>query len=673
MSDASRPAERISGLDGLRGIAVLLVVVYHFAPDLLPGGFIGVDVFFVLSGFLISSLLLKEVDENATLSLRGFWNRRFRRLLPAAVLAVVTVVALSRWYLTEYSRSSLRTHALSTLAYVANWWEIASSNSYEQEFGTPSPLQHFWSLAIEEQFYVFFPLLCIALLAMSRRRNRANPSVTVGWHFATSLLVVSSVGAVLSATTMVWMHRSGVYTSRIYYGTETRVQAILIGVVFACLHFRRQRASGNDATRQERPSTRSVRFVWPWCALIAILAVAFHIRFETAQLYLGGLTGLALVCGLLVSLVVKAPTHAVSRLLSISTLRYVGGISYALYLWHWPVRVFITEAEIGAGGITLFGLRLVLSLTLAVVSTNTIEKWFRTPTRTRASRREEPWKWLPTTAAAMGVVLLCTVGSVEARRSPSLPTDLLEIAEDTRPYRANDQPQRPLRLLYLGDSVLWTLGGGKFFRPQPVDYVSPFDPGEVALWNKSIYSCSLIGTDFVSTGVRRKQPEGECSVAEGWVDAVQVFHPDVVVVSSFFRDGYPHYVADRLLTPKDREVATIIESRLNGLEQEFSRLGARTVLLIQESPGGCPSVSQRVGCENFEALRSVWLNIAKENEKIGVIDLPQLICGDSICPRDESSPLFREDGVHYGPTAAPILAERLQETFLRLYDNIKID
>lgn len=674
--------QRIAGLDGLRGVAVLLVVVYHFAPGRLPGGFLGVDVFFVLSGYLISSLIIREVEQDANLSLRGFWNRRFRRLMPAALLAVTTVVLLSRWYLTEYSRSSLRAHALSTLGYAANWWEIASSNTYEQEFGVPSPLQHFWSLAIEEQFYLVFPLVCLLIVAWSKRSTSRRQSARPESMFTTRLLIVSSVGLVCSSLTMILMQQHGFGTSRMYFGTETRVQAILVGVVVACVGARHHTETPQPPRESRRGNLPIARMISPWILLILIVAAATQLRFESRLLYMGGFTAFAAVCGLLVAVVVASPDHVVTRALSVSPLRFLGGISYSLYLWHWPVRVFLSEDRLNVGGFGLFTTRFTVSILLAIVSTYTVERWFRraSPHRTPPGRTQpgrtrlhfsSPWKWLPATAAAMGVVFVATVGAVSPVRSGVLPRDLVDVASDARPYEENGIARRPLRVLYLGDSVLWTLGGGKIFFPQPLKYDSPFPATDIALWNRSVYSCSLIGTDFLFNGNPARQRDGECSAAEKWVESVAEFHPDLVVLSSFFRDGYPHLVDGSWLTPEDQRVASVISQRLNDLKKEFAKLGARTVLLIQEAPGGCPSVSHKVGCGNFAALQNIWRQVAEKDPDFGVIELAQLVCGADMCPRNDGDPLYREDGVHYGPEAAPLLAARLQSAFEQAYRTLR--
>jgi peptidoglycan/LPS O-acetylase OafA/YrhL len=216
-------------LDGLRGLAVAAVVLYHFAPDLLPGGFLGVDVFFVLSGFLITSLILQEFAVTNSLSLGGFWSRRARRLLPASLAMIAVTVALAWWLEPSSSRPALRTQSLASLFYVNNWSAIASGNSYEGRFGRELPLTHFWSLAIEEQFYLLFPLAILLIVLVLRHRDRAKLSA-----LAKPILVLASFGVIASAARMSAMHQPNIDPSRMYFGTETRLHAILLGVALAC-------------------------------------------------------------------------------------------------------------------------------------------------------------------------------------------------------------------------------------------------------------------------------------------------------------------------------------------------------------------------------------------------------------------------------------------------------
>src|SRR3954452_6670592 len=211
----------IPGLDGLRGIAVIAVLLFHGGVTWATGGFLGVDMFFVLSGFLITSLLLEERWRTGTIGLSHFWSRRARRLLPALLLLLAAMAAYATWVPTDTPLGALRRDVLATLAYVSNWHFILDGGSYFARNAPPSPLRHTWSLAIEEQFYVLWPLLFIA--------------VARGKHRLTKLAVFIGVGIAASIGAMAYLYHPGADSSRVYYGTDTRAHVILIGCGLAVL------------------------------------------------------------------------------------------------------------------------------------------------------------------------------------------------------------------------------------------------------------------------------------------------------------------------------------------------------------------------------------------------------------------------------------------------------
>ena len=218
----------IPALDGLRGLAVAAVVMYHFAPEIVPAGFLGVDIFLVLSGFLITSLALEEVDRTKSMSASGFFARRARRLLPASIATIVVVVIVARILDHGSVDSSLRGHAVASLTYIANWWSIAQQNSYQAAFGTESPLNHFWSLAVEEQFYLVFPIALIGTIALLKRR--------IGVHRLAHVALIGAVVGAIASCALMWILRTpGSDPSRVYLGTDTRSQALFVGIAIACI------------------------------------------------------------------------------------------------------------------------------------------------------------------------------------------------------------------------------------------------------------------------------------------------------------------------------------------------------------------------------------------------------------------------------------------------------
>ncbi|MEL7207370.1 MAG: acyltransferase, partial [Actinomycetota bacterium] len=210
------------GLDGLRGLAVLGVLLFHGGFSWAVGGYLGVSTFFTLSGFLITSLLLREREATGTISLKGFWGRRFRRLMPASLVALAGIVVYGLLVADQAQLNDLRGDVLAALAYVANWRFIFQDQSYADLFTSPSPVQHFWSLAIEEQFYFVFPLLAAGVLTVGRGSRQI-------------FMVVLGLGAVASTLLMVSLHEPGLETTRVYYGTGTRAVELLTGALLATI------------------------------------------------------------------------------------------------------------------------------------------------------------------------------------------------------------------------------------------------------------------------------------------------------------------------------------------------------------------------------------------------------------------------------------------------------
>ena len=215
----------VPALDGLRAIAVTGVMLYHGGAPLAGGGFLGVNVFFVLSGFLITSLLLGEWTKRLTIRLGQFWTRRARRLLPALLLMLVGVAIYAKVFATPGEFANLRLDSLSTLFYVANWHFIFAGANYFSQTAQPSPVSHMWSLAIEEQFYIVWPPVALVLLHLGRR---LQPSRRLWPVFA-----VAVVGAAASALDMRLSYYGGASITRLYEGTDTRCQDVLVGAAMA--------------------------------------------------------------------------------------------------------------------------------------------------------------------------------------------------------------------------------------------------------------------------------------------------------------------------------------------------------------------------------------------------------------------------------------------------------
>lgn len=343
----------IPGLDGLRALAVLSVIAYHFNFSWARGGFLGVDIFFVLSGYLITSTILSARGDRLTLSLSDFWIGRIRRLLPAAyVMIMITFV----WVML-FNRELLNTvrgDAVSSIFYSSNWWFILHKLSYFDSFGSPSPLKNLWSLAIEEQFYIIWPLVLVIGLNVFKKQSKFS--------------IFVFIGALCSAMLMSMLYQSGTDPSRVYYGTDTRSFELLIGCWLALVWPMKRLSSKKISTGL----SNILNMISIICLGIFILCVFFVDEYQ-AFLYRGGMFLVCINAAILIACVCH-PVSFLGKIFSWSPLRWIGTRSYGIYLWHYPVFVLGTPVhEIGNPVYWRVGLQLVLTLIIAEISYRFIE------------------------------------------------------------------------------------------------------------------------------------------------------------------------------------------------------------------------------------------------------------------------------------------------------------
>ncbi|MCW2538735.1 MAG: peptidoglycan-N-acetylmuramate O-acetyltransferase [Frankiales bacterium] len=357
---------RLPGLDGLRALAVLAVVVFHADSQLLPGGFLGVDLFFVISGYLITRLLLGELARDGRIDLARFYVRRLVRLFPALLLllAVVTAASTLVW---RDELPTLRMSVASSLGYVTNWWLISDHQSYFVASGRPPMLQHLWSLAIEEQFYLIWPALVLLVVRLTGRRRHRFSMVAL---LAFGLAAASSTAMIVEAV------RTGVPyladSSRVYFGSDTHAMGLLAGAGMAAL-----------AERLELQQRRTWRFralptdVLGLAALIGLGWLAYHLNEFDPSLYRGGFVVASVLAAVAVSTVARRRS-VLGRCLDIRPLRWLGDRSYAIYLWHWPVSVVTRPGvDLPANRWLVDPVRLLLPVVLAGLSYRFVERPLR--------------------------------------------------------------------------------------------------------------------------------------------------------------------------------------------------------------------------------------------------------------------------------------------------------
>jgi len=435
------------GLDGLRAIAVAAVFLYHSRIDWLPGGFLGVDLFFVLSGYLITSLLLVEWEARNRIDLRRFWLRRARRLLPALVVVVLGALVLSAIFARQ-DLAHTRSDTISSLFYYSNWHLIFANRSYFNLMGNPSLLNHLWSLAIEEQFYIVWPLLLVPLLVLVGRKRMP-------------MIVIAGIAA--SATLMWILYKPNSDPSRVYYGTDTRAFLLLMGILLALVW----------------PAIERLRRAVPLLELLGVAAlvgsVLLFLRMQdfNPTLYRGGDLAAAFCFVVLVGAVAH-PQTGLSEALGVAPLRWIGERSYGIYLWHWPIIVLVAGVNarpspgvvVGEAALVLAAAALSYKFVEQPIRTGSLQRWLAQ--HPRRYRLEVVGAGAVALAATFAILFVtpASLNPVSAYVSPtqahagthqqhtSPRPHKQQTSRTTTPKQTTKHALPPGRMLALGDSVM---------------------------------------------------------------------------------------------------------------------------------------------------------------------------------------------------------------------------
>ena len=605
-------------LDGVRAVAVVGVLLYHAGLSWVTGGILGVDVFFVLSGYLITDLLLREWDRWGSIDLVTFYAHRARRLLPALCLVVAAVAVWAVTFGQSDRLGSYRADGIASLLYVANWRFVLSQQSYFDQFAEPSPFRHTWSLAIEEQYYLFFPLLLIGLLTLARGRRRG---LVVG--------VTLAALAVLSAVEMVWLYHPGADPSRVYYGTDTRFFELMVGSVLAVVMLGRFARPAGAGSRQARTAE-----VAGLLALTGVVAMMYATTDQQPFLFRGGFVLLCLVTALLLWSIEVAPGSPVARLLSTAPFVYVGRISYGLYLWHWPVYVAISPAHTSLQpGTALTLVRLAVSFGLAVASYVLVEH----PIRTGALRRMRPPRGRVVAAlglpVALGVLLAGTAGAT----APPI--------ESTSPFAPTSPQPGKTSLLVVGDSVGFSLA----------DSFPSADHPTYQVQSSTELGCGL-AVQYLVFGSHQGTPNSACdSQLERWRTAVSHARPKAVVLSLGAWEVFDHVVDGRVLSATSPEYAAYLRGRLETAGEILTADGAQ--LLIPTVPcydqpsfrlnGIDDMAPYRNDPARARAINRVLHQYAQGKPGVTIVDAASWLCPDGHYTPSRDGVRIRDDGVHF--------------------------
>ena len=646
------PATRLphlTALDGLRGVAVALVVAYHLNPGLVPGGFLGVDVFFVLSGFLITSLLVREHDATGSVALGTFYLRRLRRLTPALVLVILALAAYGAFLATPGELDRLRSHGLASLLWFANWRFIVDGTSYADVVAGASPLRHMWSLAIEEQFYLLFPLLLLGLAA-----------IVGGSRLRRALVWTAGGGAAISALWMavVWSPDTGI--ERAYYGTDTRAHGLLIGVALGAALAGQPPRAGRAASRLGALSI---------VAVLLLAGIVATTPESAGWLYRGGFLAVGLVVAVVIA--ASASDGLVARGLSWRPLVLLGLISYGVYLWHWPVIVLVNAQRTGLTGLPLTLAQIALTLGVATASYVLVER----PIRHGALRRHfGRWSLAAAPlgiAAAAAVLVLGTMG-------PPAPT-LEPRAAGSSGSVPDAVADAPLRVVLTGDSVAYTLAGGwlgtgtraeDFPAWEPA--MSPFDPSVVELTSLAKPQCSFLAGQVLGPAGAGRQPLASDVPCGAWreelASTLAASNAEVLVAVPAAE------TADRLV---DGTVVTIgspeweaaVVAYLDTLDELTAPTNTPLALVLPPPRTGSFFVDPSdLGVPRETVLGAILRRWVEAHPRHGLVDLAATICPGDDCsaPAAGFDPQWRFDGLHLTPEGARWFADWVAPQLVRI-------
>jgi peptidoglycan/LPS O-acetylase OafA/YrhL len=557
--EAGESGRRVTALDGMRALAITAVLLYHGGFSWAQGGFLGVDVFFVLSGFLITGLLALEHARTGRIRLRTFYLRRARRLLPALYTVLAGVCGYVILVLPQEA-AALRGDVGAALGYVTNWWLIVQHQSYFGGTGRPSLLINLWSLAVEEQFYLLWPPVLYLLLRLGRPRR--SDGTRSAWPAFVGCIALAAA----SAARMKSLYSPWSDPSRIYYGTDTRAFELFIGATLALGAAALSPGAAPMSSRSASRLRTAVRDVLGLCALAALVVAVIVVPASAPWLYPGGLLGVCVAAVLLV----RAATAGgvVAKTLSLRPLVWLGERSYSLYLWHWPVfDVTRPGSDLALPTAEDFALRLVVSLLLAHLTFVLIERPIRRGALGRLFGRRRDARRMrrfvrATVAVTASMVLVAGAGGLgyaveaAAARYPSNPDAIavgpgpdLTLAVPT----ATNSPGKPSpsaspTVSASAAAVETTTAIPTVMPPPPahpplVAFVGDSQPMTLLLnkpSNTGLYldtiddsteGCDFLGGDISSRdGERRDLDDGCANTTQTWADSVAAQHPAIVVL-----------------------------------------------------------------------------------------------------------------------------------------------
>lgn len=789
------------GLDGLRGVAVIAVILYHGGVVWATGGFLGVEVFFVLSGFLITSLLVEEWQHRASIGLRAFWGRRARRLLPALFVLVVVIGIYYTAAGSDQAVPGFLGDGLSAVFYFSNWHQVAAGTSYFASSGPISPFQHTWSLSIEEQFYVIWPLLVLGIMGWTRRRGGRRAAI----GSLRLMLAVTLLGLLASAVEMGLLFDGGRGLDRVYYGTDTRATGLLAGAALAfCLAIRRwaisaadqgpgagrrngsrpsgrtghgpgingtgpgsngagptggdvlganaamngaahslnalaagaNGAGGNGAgasgagvpaqkrslfnswitafgtgTEPARPRSRPTRAELTRAGrfsrgsglvLLGLLLIMYLANGSSAWLYPYGFLLVDAGTVLLIVSVVLRPASMAARALSLPALQALGQISYGLYLWHFPLFLWLDTHTTGLSGLHLLMFRLGVTLLVSAASYVLVEQ----PIRQRRLPTIQVRRLTPLAlVAAVAAILVASSASVMPSAVPAAahlpkppprlsgtdPACAVQLIDQPgyglAPVPASQQAQfeytslgkhqltwegkttgtfhtcPPKRVMLIGDSLAFTLG---------VPFLGDEQHYGVEMANAATLGCAFATRGELNVNGTWKLPDPGCQTAlSTWAHDEAFFHPSEVVVEMGYRDEFDWSWNGVLKHLGDRDFDAY---EMRQIERYVTVLGqgGTKILFLTVPYTNPPAQADGAPAPAASPIRHYDMNwmlhrVAQQHPgQVSVVNLDQTISPNNQYTSNLNGELCRFDGIHFTIFCAKLLEPTIMSAAQKL-------
>ena len=650
-------------LDGLRALSVIAVILYHAGIHWMPGGFIGVEVFFVVSGFLITSLLIDEQHVSGKVSLKQFWIRRARRLLPALfTMLIASLMAVT--FFAKDSAPDFRQDVLPALGYFSNWWQIYFVDTPYFAANSLPMLRHLWSLAVEEQWYVLWPIAFVFVLG-NKRIPRWISAVVIGLLAA----------AVMVGTALAFTADNETRINFLYLSTITRSSGLLLGAALACVWHPWKKAVVRFA--RVRSGFADVLALGA-LATLGYISAFIHVADE--QLYRGGLAAATVASAVIIAVVVRSGKSLVKRALSFPLLVEIGRRSYGLYLWHWPIFV-VTGARLSS-------IRLAYALTATVIINEFVYQFIETPARKgaignwlrqrrqlSAMRRRLPIALTAVLAALVGVTSMQLSG-IQARdvSVDTGNTDVVFVVPTTMPTTGTTVANTPVtsstlaklprRMVIVGDSQAHSLAVNK---PSGIDKT-------FVITNGSIDGCGVYdrGVGIGGTSGKFRRNFANCKGFETkWANSAAQAKADVALVVVGAWEVMDLQINSFLFkvntVPADTMFKTQLQRGIDALRKQNVAVALLEVACMRpvESKGGpVPPLPQRGDDTRTGHLNALMREVAApENDGVYFVNGPKEWCSDS---KVANSLSYRWDGVHVYKPGAKLILESIAPAILQI-------